>query len=377
MIDFQTRFQEALRRRLYPRAPVHLKMIARAIGRSENTVARWWRGETRVLGEDLYSLARFFLSRGDRSFLAEVFGDLAPDLPRPGISDEAVLAAAREILLRVAESGGVGREAHRWFIADGSIAVAPRGHADYVRRTLRLPATAGDLSAYAMRMLGWIAVTEEANGAVMIRHDGRRVAPSAAEACCDWLYDSAGRICSLRRAVHLQGQWVEAIHLSPEHAAAAIEKVAFIVRIRRRPWRVTRLPLALVTHPRLGALLHSHTQAPDHVVHAAAEMGAFTTSSLFAVSGDDVISRHVATGLGFDPRMIEGFNVLSRPDTEYALTIQSRILRSKREGPAYYELEGVIDNRYARYLNLVLPEPALDGRVLTSSVVLEVETIAT
>jgi hypothetical protein len=89
-----------------------------------------------------------------------------------------------------------------------------------------------------------------------------------------------------------------------------------------------------------------------------------------------VISHHVATGLGFDPRMIEGYNVLSRPDTEYALMIQSRILRAKREGAAYYELEGVIDNRFARYLNLVLPEPSADGRVLTSSVVLNVETIA-
>src|SRR5262249_33592883 len=98
--------------------------------------------------------------------------------------------------------------------------------------------------------------------------------------------------------------------------------------------------------------------------------------SLFGVTGDDVISHHVATGLGFDPRMIEGFNVLSRPDTEYALMIRARVLRAKSEGPAFYELEGVIDNRYARYLNLVLPEPGDSGRVLTSSVVIEVETLA-
>jgi hypothetical protein len=116
--------------------------------------------------------------------------------------------------------------------------------------------------------------------------------------------------------------------------------------------------------------------SPQDIVHAAAEMGAFTTSSLFGVTGEDVISRHVATGLGFDPRVIEGLNVLSRPDTEYALTLQSRILRAKQEGAAFYELEGIIDDRYARYLNLVLPEPGPDGRVLTSSVVLDVETLA-
>jgi transcriptional regulator with XRE-family HTH domain len=375
MADFQKRFQEALRRRLYPHAPLHLKAIARAIGRSENTVTRWWRGETRILGEDLYSIARFLVRRGDRSFLSEIFGDLAPDFRASG-TDEAVLAAAREILLRVAETGGLGRDIHCWFNAEGTLTAAPGGHDDYVRRTLHLPAGAGDLSAYAMRMLGWIAITERANGEVMIRHDGRRVAPPAAEACCEWLHDCAARVRLVRRVVHIDRQWVEAVHHTAQHAAAAIEKVAFIVCISRRPWRVSRLSLDGVGHPRLSALMNIYIQDPDHVVHAAAEMGAFTTSSLFGVSGDDVTSHHVATGLGFDPRMIEGFNVLSRPDTEYALMIQSRILRSKREGAAYYELEGIIDNRYARYLNLVLPEPSADGRVLTSSVVLDVETIA-
>ncbi|HLI21853.1 MAG TPA: hypothetical protein VKV32_12085 [Stellaceae bacterium] len=376
MADFQTRFQEALRKRLYPHAPLHLKSIARAIGRSENTVARWWRGETRILGEDLYSIARFLVRRGDRAFLAEVFGDLAPDLSARDATDDAVLAAARDILLRVAENGGLGRDFHYWFSADGALITAPRGHDDYVRRTLRLPASAGDLSAYAMRMLGWIAVTDRPSGEVVVRHDGRRVAPLAAELCSEWLHDCAARIRLVRRVVHIERQWVEATHHTAQHAAAAIEKVAFIVGITRKPWRVKRLPLDSVRQPRLKALLRTYVQDPEHVVHAAAEMGAFTTSSLFGVSGEDVTSHHVATGLGFDPRMIEGFNVLSRPDTEYALMIQSRILRAKREGAAYYELEGVIDNRYARYLNLVLPEPAADGRVLTSSVVLDVETIA-
>ncbi|HVA14121.1 MAG TPA: hypothetical protein VNF99_12780 [Stellaceae bacterium] len=376
MADFQAGFQEALRRRLYPHTSLHLKEIARAIGRSENTVARWWRGETRVLAEDLYSIARFLVRRGDRSFLTEVFGELAPEGAAGGNSDDAVLAAAREILVRVAETSGLGREFHYWFTADGSTALAPRGHAEHVQRTLRLPAGAGDLAAYAMRMFGWIAVTERMSGDAMIRHDGRRVAAAAAEACCDWLYDGADRLRTVRRAVQIDRQWVEAIHATAPLAAAAIEKVAFIVRIQRQPWRVARLPLDAVTHPRLAALLRLYGEAPEHIVHAAAEMGAFTTSSLFGVAGEDVISHHVATGLGFDPRAIEGINVLARPDTDYALMVQTRILRSKREGAAYYELEGVIDNRYARYLNLVLPEPDLDGRVLTSSVVLDVATLA-
>jgi transcriptional regulator with XRE-family HTH domain len=283
MADFQKRFQDALRQRLYPNAPLHLKAIARAIGRSENTVTRWWRGETRILGEDLYAIARFLVRRGDRAFLAEIFGDLAPEFGTRESSDEAVLAAAREILLRVAEGGGLARDFHYWFNADGTLIAAPRGHDDYVQRTLRLPASAGHLSAYAMRMLGWIALTDRPSGEVLIRHDGRRVAPLAAEVCCEWLEDCASRIRVVHRSVHIDRQWVEATHHTAQHAAAAIEKVAFIVGISRKPWRVSRLPLDAVTHPRLKALLAGYGEDAEHVVHAAAEMGAFTTSSLFGV----------------------------------------------------------------------------------------------
>jgi hypothetical protein len=69
-------------------------------------------------------------------------------------------------------------------------------------------------------------------------------------------------------------------------------------------------------------------------------------------------------------------NILSRPDTDYALMVQARILRTRREGPTYHELRGTIDDHHVRYLNLALPEPWPEGRVLTSSVVLELERIA-
>jgi transcriptional regulator with XRE-family HTH domain len=376
MADFQSRFQEALRRRLYPNAALHLKEIGGAIGRSENTVTRWWRGETHVSGEDLYRIALFFTERGDSAFLREVFGELIPEWGRTNESDSAILAIARTLLSSVAESGAIANDSHVWFIASGAIDPAPLGHHEYVRRELRLPASAGDLSAYAMRVLGWITLTERSDGVVVIRHDGRRVAPAAAEAICEWLYNCADRVRSIRRVVHLDGRWIEAHHPDARVAAAAIEKVAFIVGVRRGAWSMKALSLGSITDQRLAALLRAHQEAPEKIVHAAAAMGAFTTSSLFGVKGNDVISHHVATGLGFDPRGIEGLNVLARADTEYALALHARVLRAQIEGPAYYELAGSIDDRYARYLNLVLPEPGPDGRVLTSSVVLEVETMA-
>ena len=375
--DFDSRFREALRRRLYPHAPLHLKQIARAIGRSENTVARWWRGETRILADDLYRLAEFIVGRGDRKFLQEIFADLLPQ--SDSRADElatSILALVKGALGSANQEGAINRDSHRWFVADGAMAEAPTGHSDYVRSVLRLPGTAGDLPAYAMRTLGWIAVTERADGVLVIRHDGRRVAPLAAERICQWLGNRAEHTLHVRRSVRMDGHWIEAYHQGAQAAATAIAKVAFIVHVSRRPWVVKPVSLDRVDDARLKALLRSHEQQPDKLVRAAAEMGAFTTSSLFGVRGEDVVSLHVGTDLGFDPSAVEGLNVLSRPDTEYAVMLQARILRAQREGPIYAELSGTIDAYNVRYFSLTLPEPGPTGRVLTSSVVLERDLLA-
>lgn len=374
--DFEARFREALRRRLYPHSPLHLKQIARGIGRSENTVTRWWRGETRILADDLYRLAEFLVGRGDREFLREIFADL---VPTAALTDElagSVLELVRTALTGADREASINREAHHWFLANGETAPALTGHANYVHSALRLPSTSGDLAAYAMRVLGWIAVTERADGTLAIRHDGCRVAPLAAERICEWLEDRADRIVQVRRSVHRDGHWVDAYHQGAQAAATAIAKVAFIVRVARRPWIVNPLPLDSVAEPRLRALLKIHHEQPEKLVRAAAAMGAFTTSSLFGVRGDDVVSHHVATDFGFDPSTVEGLNVLSRPDTEYALMLHARILRTRREGATYNELTGTIEDHYVRYLNLTLPEPGPNGRVLTSSVVIERERLA-
>ena len=369
MGDFQARLQEALRRRLYPNAPLHLKEIARAIGRSENSVARWWRGETGISGGDLYEIAQFLGRQGDTKFLHDIFGDLiAGETPVRG-EEQKILALLRSVIAE--REGHHLPQLHFWFTADGLMQPAPAGHSDYVRRELRSPARAGDLAIYAMRVLGWIAVTERADGAVAIRHDGRRVAPLAAERICDWLDYRTDRAPQIARSINMDGSWIEAQHANAQSAAAAIAKVAFISRIERRPWIVNPMPLDAVTHPRLLALLKAYHEAPGQIVHAAAAMGAFTTSNLFGISGDDVTSHHVATSFAFDPRTVVGVNVLSRPDTEYALMVRARILRTQRDGLNYNELIGTIEDHHVRYLNLAIPEPGPEGRVLTSSVLLE------
>ncbi|HUZ71463.1 MAG TPA: helix-turn-helix transcriptional regulator [Stellaceae bacterium] len=378
MNNFQSRFRDALRRRLYPNTSLHLKQLSRLVGRSENTVSRWWRGETHISAEDFYALAELFCAHGDASFLNEIFGGLlGAKAGKPEVESDA-LALIRKALAEVGNRAEPNRDTYSWFKTDGTISAAPSGHAELIRREIGIPESAGDLSAYALRVLGWLSLTERTDGVVVIRHDGRRVAPLGAERICEWLEDQDDRISHVRRVVHMDGKWIEANHNGARAAAAAIARVAFITRLPRRPWTVTPLPIDSITDRRLVGLMRAYHQAPDRLIHAAADMGALTTSNVFGVHGDDVVSHHVATafGPGLDPRTIIGYNVLSRADIEYGLMVQARILRARRDGPGYHELSGFIDDNRVRYLNLSLPEAGESGRVLTSTVILELDQIA-
>jgi len=374
--DFQPRLVEALRRRLYPNTAVHLKQLAGAIGRAENTVARWWHGEHNITARDLHNIAEFLAKRGDRQFLLDVFGDLLPAPKGSADIEESVLAHLRSAVVKLSNPGNEPDRCF-WFTADGVMAFAPLGHAEFVGRTFGLPLIQpGDLSVYAVHLAGWIAATLRADGRAIIRHDSRNVSPSAAERTCEWLAEQGSRISICHRAVHVDGRWAEALHDNIESVIAAVSKVAFIVQNPRRPWVVKRLSLDSISDHRLEQLFRIHKEVPDKIIHAAAEIGAFTTSNVLGVDGEDVISHHAATAFELNQRLIEGQNVLARPDTNYAMMIRERILNTKRHGPTYYELSGTINNMYTRYLNLALPEAGPGGRVLTSSVVLELEHLA-
>jgi transcriptional regulator with XRE-family HTH domain len=370
--EFCERFAEALRVRLYPNSTLHLKQLAAGISRSEHSISRWWHGESRPLAEDIDRMASFFARRGDSGFLAEIFG---PGASAETISDERLIEFFRKLM---ASAAAAERETAQqlWFDADGAMTAAPLGHARFAASVLGMPMS-GDLVRYAISMLGWIAVTAPTDGPLVIRHDGRRIAPLAAERLCEWLRTVRAKTASVRRQVHLEKKWIDAEHDSLESAACAIERVAFILRAPRKRWTITELPLDAVAHPVLRNLLTVYRRAPDKIIHAAADMGAFTMSGVFRVTGNEVISHHVATEFpDLDPLQNEGKNVLSRPDTDYAVMVWARMLKTKRQGASFHDLSGSVNNCNVRYLNLALSEPGPMGRVLSSSVVLNREPIA-
>lgn len=376
--EFYERFAEALRVRLYPNSTLHLKQLAAGIARSEHTISRWWHGESRPLAEDIDRLATYFAKHGDQNFLAAVFDE--PKIAVEDVSDARLIQFFRK-LMRDAANGALASEStpdyNLWFDGDGSMAPAPLGHAKYVAAVLGMPLS-GNLVRYAVGVLGWIAVTIRANGRITVSHDGRRIAPLAAERVCEWLRANGGGASEIERAIHMEGQWIEARHDTAELAAFALEKIALIVRTPRRRWQVTQLPLDdAKKYPLLRDLLRIHRETPSEIIHAAANKGAFTVSGVFSVDAEDVTSHHVATQFqDLEPHMIEGKNVLSRPDTDYAVMVWARVLKAKREGAILHELAGSVNNYYVHYVSLALAEPGSHGRVLTSTVVLDAERIA-
>jgi sarcosine oxidase delta subunit len=284
--------------------------------------------------------------------------------------EETVLALVRTAFAQL--SGDPGRrEIYLWFTADGVLATSADGHADYARRALPSPATPEDIVTQALAQFGWIAVTVRPDGGMLVRHDGRKLAQLAAERLCDWLTERGDRGSLARRAVHIEGRWVEVADDTVTHVITAIADLAIITRSQRRPWTIEQLPLDAIEDPRLLELLRIHGETPDKIIHRAAAIGAFTTSGVLRVDGEDVISLHAPTAFALDHQAIEGRNVLARPDADYALMIKERVLRTKREGPLYFDLIGSIGNRFVRYLSLGLPEAGPGRRVLTSAVLLD------
>lgn len=374
MKDFHDRFVEAIRRRIYPNTALHLKQLAGEIGRSESSVTRWWRGETRILAEDLERIAVYFSQRGDRNFAREIFMPELLETSPP--DDEELIRLLRRMLgsLSARDSASAG-ETHLWVTDRGAIVAAPFGHAEYAARALRLPPDRGDLIRYTTGIVGWIAVTMRANHDIAIRHDGRQVATLAAESLCNWLMNRRSAASTITRSIQIDGKWLEAKHDTVERAIEALQKVAFIVRKPRRPWTVKRLPLDSIRNERLTRLLQIHRETPDQLIHRAAEIGAFTDSSMCSVEGENVISLYVAPKYLISREALEGQNIMAIPDTDYAMMVRARILQAKREGPIYCDLSGTVNDENLHYLNLALPEPGPHGKVLTSTVILEREIV--
>lgn len=90
MTTFVERARRAVQSRLYPNSSVHLKQVAHALGKSEDTAARLVRGQSQFSAADLYGLMRLF----GPQLIAEVYEEAAILTPR----DRKALEVGRRAL---------------------------------------------------------------------------------------------------------------------------------------------------------------------------------------------------------------------------------------------------------------------------------------
>lgn len=347
---FEQRFADALRRRLYPNTALRLKQMAHDLGYSEDTLARWLRGEHRVYAAAAEDVDRYFAARhGDTDFLREVLR--LPQAARRSRDGDVCL-----------------------WITEGAIHQAAAGHATFVRMSLGLsPGTDQDIVRYVVVNLGWIAGTARADGRVEFRYSARSVDPQAARRMRDWLLAQAGEAGEVRVIGAGPSGWEEPVSLSVSEAVRLLDRWA----VRRRigellgetNWRVMREPIDGPLPPGLREVLGG----VEDPIAACAAAGRLGTSSLFWVKGEaEVVSLYIGRDLGLPVDRFAFRNVLDRDDPAYAALVYHHVVESLRLGPTLYRLDIDIAGRRRHYRRLAVPFDSGDRRiVLTTSQLLE------
>jgi transcriptional regulator with XRE-family HTH domain len=371
--DFYERFSDAIRRRLSPNTGLHLKQLAGAIGVSDDTLTRWSRGQTRITAEALGGLAEFFRRRGDQSLLGEIYGDLVPSA-HPDLSQlrAIILEATRQ--LGSAET--LPADICYWVTDDGAMHHAPAGHREFARRILGFPAhLEDDYAVYAIRTLGWIAVTVMSNQTAIIRYARDGIDPLAATRICEFLQDEAKRgLDSAQRIVDIDRQWVVAAKSDPVTAADALAQAARIASSAAR-WDVARHPLEAATLPAFGGLLKAYSNG-EPLWAAALRLGITPSCTINRVEDGNVIALMIGPGLGTRSEQRVGRNVLEWANTGYAKVVRDRCLAA-REQPVFQRNDIPIDGMRCRYETLAFPDgkPGGSGTVFIASNIISKELI--
>jgi transcriptional regulator with XRE-family HTH domain len=356
--EFYERFADAIRRRLAPNTGLHLKQLAGAINVSDDTLVRWSRGQTRITAEALGNLAEFFRKRGDKSFLAEIYGDLVPPI---GPDLTQLRAIIQEASRQLSAAEAMPSDVCYWVTDDGAMHHAPAGHREFARRILRFPAHLdSDYSIYAMRTLGWIALTMRSNEtSAVIRYARDSIDPLAAARLCEYLLSQSKRgLESAHRFVDIDRHWVAAARTDAVTAADALAQAARIATSGAK-WDVTRHSLEAARRPIFEELLKSYNNA-EPLWAAALRLGISASCSVLRVEEGNVTSLMVGPGLGLRPEKRVGRNVMEWANTGYAKVVRDRSIAARQQ-PVYQHNDVPIDGMRCRYETLALPDGEAGG----------------
>ncbi len=298
-----------------------LKALATGIGISADTLVRWLDGRTKVPGEKIGAMARFFARHGDTTFLADVYG-----------------AAA-------APHGAAPGDRCYWISPAGTLHHAPLGHERFVVEALDADGLNGDIGAHAIRLRGWIRATVSVDGHLTLRLAPARARVDAVERAIRFLgVEAAGVLAGL--AIELvTGHQVEvqacdtvpaARRLLERIGAAIMAELPTIVRLDDRRRRLdTAADPAMVAAARFW-------DGPD--ADAEQMLGAIGAASgtahtaLFLAEPDGYVCDGLGAALRVDP-VIVGRRIEDLFDLRYWRMVSRNYDVTLDEGPTLYEID--------------------------------------
>lgn len=187
-MSLRDRLAQAMNQRLQPRTAITVPALAAMSGFGEATIRRVRNSHTTHIDvEMLLAIDGAFARWGYPGLFNEVVG---PMLAQPAAPGTRVLS-----------------DQCWWITAEGRLAHAPFGHGAYVVEAMDTAGVDGDWAAYGLRALGWIALTQQADGRVLVQLGLPRVAPAALARAGDWLAEPRGVLAGLDLRVLDRGQW--------------------------------------------------------------------------------------------------------------------------------------------------------------------------
>jgi hypothetical protein len=244
-----------------------------------------------------------------------------------------------------------------------------------VRGMLGAHLAGGDLSAFAVRNLGFVLV-ERSDGNCSVRLRPRLVHPVAFSSAVNWIADQTA---SRFMVSSLDSTWHHHLLASREDVIAKLVQLYPVADPTNDPRFLTReLPVAsLSAHDPLGCLLRRWrelegqfnrermTGVLDHILEGRYFLATKASRT------DDLVIGEVGPGLVYFnrdlPTRLEGFRVEDMPDVHYGRFVAQSLLSTlTRAEPIYDEVDARLSlprkgTKAARYRRISLPFKAADG----------------
>lgn len=261
-----------------------------------------------------------------------------------------------------------------FWITEKGVQAAPAGADSYIKGLLgNLPGNI-EFDAYAMRNWGWLLalVTESA---IIVRCCEGAVDEVAVRHAQSWLLTQESQVIDIE--CERASLWIRQRHETAKLAVQALDRYAALAEAKEivlqrleRQWSVERKALADVIDPDLRQVIQRIGETngeADQLLKAVAST--MSTTAVFSVDGDNVVSLFAGPGLGIDAPAVMGKNVLSRPDRQYGQLVHAHVLQATRErAGTFHDLSIAIDGNPAKYQRYAFAsKPDIAGRRLVTT----------